>query len=231
MKVVSIFGIAGACRREEFLKMSTKDIEDTGDATGLRGTFPGHPRPFHLTFTDIHNNIYNIYTPMGALPDGTRTRADLAVVAERVLILPSTTLPRERSRTGSRTPTSGAGRDKFARRGAKDIKGGTDAILEVLDRFSVDIYDRIRCNRCWRTRGGRPKRLEDRPRVAPTVRCGGFRLPTLRVSGSHFATLLGRRHPPGSHQRAGPHTGLSLAEEPEYYSRIMIIIHFVNFTS
>jgi hypothetical protein len=44
---------------------------------------------FHLTFTDIHN----IYTPMGALPDGTRTRADLAVVAERVLILPSTTLP------------------------------------------------------------------------------------------------------------------------------------------
>jgi hypothetical protein len=61
-----------------------------GDATGLRGTFPGHPRPFHLTFTDIHNNIY---TPMGALPDGTRTRADLAVVAERVLILPSNTLP------------------------------------------------------------------------------------------------------------------------------------------
>jgi hypothetical protein len=43
-----------------------------GDATGLRGTFPGHPRPFHLTFTDIHNNIY---TPMGAFPDGTRTRA------------------------------------------------------------------------------------------------------------------------------------------------------------
>jgi hypothetical protein len=65
-------------------------ILSSGDATGLRGTFPGHPRPFHLTFTDIHNNIY---TPMGALPDGTRTRADLAVVAERVLILPSTTLP------------------------------------------------------------------------------------------------------------------------------------------
>jgi hypothetical protein len=42
-----------------------------GDATGLRGTFPSHPRPFHLTFTDIHNNIY---TPMGAFPDGTRTR-------------------------------------------------------------------------------------------------------------------------------------------------------------
>jgi hypothetical protein len=72
-----------------------------GDATGLRGTFPGHPRPFHLTFTDIHN----IYTPMGTLPDGTRTRADLAVVAERVLILPSTTLPSDRH-----THTSMAGR-------------------------------------------------------------------------------------------------------------------------
>jgi hypothetical protein len=34
----------------------------SGGATGLRGTFPGHPRPFHLTFTDIHNT----YTPMGA---------------------------------------------------------------------------------------------------------------------------------------------------------------------
>jgi hypothetical protein len=75
-----------------------------GDATGLRGTFPGHPRPFHLTFTDIHNNIY---TPMGTLPDGTRTRADLAVVAERVLILPSTTLP---SAPDRHTHTSMAGR-------------------------------------------------------------------------------------------------------------------------
>jgi hypothetical protein len=35
---------------------------------------------------------------------------------------------RERSRTGSRTPTSGTGRDEFAREGAKGIKGGTDAI-------------------------------------------------------------------------------------------------------
>jgi hypothetical protein len=75
-----------------------------GDATGLRGTFPGHPHPFHLTFTDIHNNIY---TPMGTLPDGTRTRADLAVVAERVLILPSTTLP---SAPDRHTHTSMAGR-------------------------------------------------------------------------------------------------------------------------
>jgi hypothetical protein len=65
----------------------------SGGATGLRGGFPDHPRPFHLTFTDIHNNIY---TPMGALPDGTRTRADLAVVVERVLILPSTTLRQPR---------------------------------------------------------------------------------------------------------------------------------------
>jgi hypothetical protein len=45
------------------------------------------------------------------------------------------------------------------------------------------------CNRCWRTRGGRPKRLGNRSRGAPTVRCGGFRLPsrgssTLPVSGS-----------------------------------------------
>jgi hypothetical protein len=31
--------------------------------------------------------------PWAPFPDGTRTRADLAVVAERVLILPSTTLP------------------------------------------------------------------------------------------------------------------------------------------
>ncbi|KAH0819157.1 hypothetical protein GEV33_003633 [Tenebrio molitor] len=31
----------------------------------------------------------------------------------------------------------------------------------------------------------------------------------------NFTTLLGRRHPPGPLRRAGPHTGLSLAEEPE----------------
>jgi hypothetical protein len=42
-----------------------------------------------------HSQTYTttfIY-PWAPLPDGTRTRADLAVVAERVLILPSTTLP------------------------------------------------------------------------------------------------------------------------------------------
>jgi hypothetical protein len=66
-----------------FIFLVPLPILPSGDATGLRDTFPGHPRPFHLlTFTDIHNNIY---TPMGALPDGTRTRADLPVVAERVL--------------------------------------------------------------------------------------------------------------------------------------------------
>jgi hypothetical protein len=45
---------------------------------------------------------------MGTLPDGTRTRADLAVVAERVLILPSTTLP---SAPDRHTHTSMAGRE------------------------------------------------------------------------------------------------------------------------
>jgi hypothetical protein len=87
------YGFYGTFRSAVFsihFPCSFAPILSSGDATGLRGTFPGHPRPFHLTFTNIHNNIY---TPMSALPDGTRTRADLAVVAERVLILPSTTLP------------------------------------------------------------------------------------------------------------------------------------------
>ncbi|KAH0813619.1 hypothetical protein GEV33_009172 [Tenebrio molitor] len=48
---------------DQFSSSLPIDSEQSGDATGLRGTFPGHPRPFHLTFTDIHNNIY---TPMGA---------------------------------------------------------------------------------------------------------------------------------------------------------------------
>jgi hypothetical protein len=90
----------------------------------------------------------------------------------------------------------------------------------VHDRIRVCMFALKGCNRCWRTRGGRPKRLENRRGGAPTVRCGGSMLlprgsTTLRVSGSHFATLLGRRHPPGSHQRAGPHTGQSLAEDAE----------------
>ncbi|KAH0820456.1 hypothetical protein GEV33_002335 [Tenebrio molitor] len=35
------------------------------------------------------------------------------------------------------------------------------------------------------------------------------------ASADNFTTLLGRRHPPGPLRRAGPHTGLPLAEEPE----------------
>ncbi|KAH0813601.1 hypothetical protein GEV33_009190 [Tenebrio molitor] len=35
------------------------------------------------------------------------------------------------------------------------------------------------------------------------------------ASADNFTTLLDRRHPPGPLRRAGPHTGLSLAEEPE----------------
>ncbi|KAH0815800.1 hypothetical protein GEV33_006991 [Tenebrio molitor] len=35
------------------------------------------------------------------------------------------------------------------------------------------------------------------------------------ASADNFSTLLDRRHPPGPLRRAGPHTGLSLAEEPE----------------
>jgi hypothetical protein len=41
-----------------------------------------------------HSQTYTILIhPWAPFLDGTRTRADLAVVAERVLILPSTTLP------------------------------------------------------------------------------------------------------------------------------------------
>jgi hypothetical protein len=72
------YGFYGTLRSAVFPINFSLFLLPIGDATGLRGTFPGHPRPFHLTFTDIHNNIY---TPMGTLPDGTRTRADLAVVA------------------------------------------------------------------------------------------------------------------------------------------------------
>jgi hypothetical protein len=59
-----------------------------------RGSGPLSPAT-HAHSTS-HSQAYttnNIYTPMGALPDGIRTRADLAVVVERVLILPSATLP------------------------------------------------------------------------------------------------------------------------------------------
>ncbi|KAH0809538.1 hypothetical protein GEV33_013254 [Tenebrio molitor] len=57
---------------------------------------------------------------------------------QTLLCLYKTYKVREHSRTGSRKPTSGTGRDEFARVGAKGIKGGTDAILEALgSRFSV----------------------------------------------------------------------------------------------
>jgi hypothetical protein len=46
-----------------------------------------------------HSQTYTtLIHPWAPFPDGTRTRADLAVVAERVLILPSATLPSARTR-------------------------------------------------------------------------------------------------------------------------------------
>jgi hypothetical protein len=52
---------------------------------------------------------------------------------------------------GSRTFQNGLSDPDFrcrprqiCERSGKDVKGGTDAILEVLDKCSVDIYDRIR---------------------------------------------------------------------------------------
>ncbi|KAH0820256.1 hypothetical protein GEV33_002535 [Tenebrio molitor] len=76
------------------------------------------------------------------------------------------------------------------------------------------------CNRCWRTRGGRPIRLGNRPRRIPTetsrrIKASFTRVIDPTLQRINFTTLLGRRHPPGPHRRAGPHTGLSLAEEPE----------------
>jgi hypothetical protein len=44
-----------------------------------------------------------------------------------------------------------------------------------------------------------------------------------------LATLLGRRHPQGSHQRTGPHTGLSLAEKPESRSNSYLARSFSVF--
>ncbi|KAJ3619705.1 hypothetical protein MTP99_005364 [Tenebrio molitor] len=74
--------------------------------------------------------------------------------------------------------------------------------------------------RCWRTRGGGPNRLGYRPRGIPTetsrrITASFTRVIDPTLQRINFTTLLGRRHPQGSHQRTGPHTGLSLAEEPE----------------
>jgi hypothetical protein len=60
-----------------------------GGATGLRGTFPGHPRPFHLTFTDIHNT----YTPMGAFSRRDSNPCWPRGGGRKSVALPSTTLP------------------------------------------------------------------------------------------------------------------------------------------
>jgi hypothetical protein len=76
------------------------------------------------------------------------------------------------------------------------------------------------CSRCWRTRGEGPNRLGNRPRGIPTetsrrIKASFTRVIDPTLQRIHFTTLLGRRHPQGSHQRTGPHTGLSPAEEPE----------------
>jgi hypothetical protein len=126
----------------------------------------------------------------------------------------------------------------------------------VLDRFSkgsrlVEVrgYDRSVCeccvqrgrlggvlvyNRCWRTRGGRPIRLGNRPRRIPTetsrrIKASFTRVIDPTLQRINFTTLLGRRHPPGPHRRAGPHTGLSLAEEPETRSNSYLARSFSVF--
>jgi hypothetical protein len=90
------------------------------------------------------------------------------------------------------------------------------------------------CNRCWRTRGGGPNRLGNRPRGIPTetsrrIKASFTRVIDPTLQRINFTTLLGRRHPQGSHQRAGPHTGLSLAEEPESRSNSYLARSFSVF--
>jgi hypothetical protein len=90
------------------------------------------------------------------------------------------------------------------------------------------------CNRCWRTRGGRPIRLGNRPRRIPTetsrrIKASFTRVIDPTLQRINFTTLLGRRHPPGPHRRAGPHTGLSLAEEPESRSNSYLARSFSVF--
>jgi hypothetical protein len=57
------------------------------------------------------------------------------------------------------------------------------------------------CNRCWRTRGGRPIRLGNRPRRIPTetsrrIKASFTRVIDPTLQRINFTTLLGRRHPP-----------------------------------
>jgi hypothetical protein len=90
------------------------------------------------------------------------------------------------------------------------------------------------CNRCWRTRGGGPNRLGNRPRGIPTDTSRRRKASFTRVIDPtlqriNFTALLGRRHPQGSHQRTGPHTGLSPAEEPESRSNSYLARSFSVF--
>jgi hypothetical protein len=57
------------------------------------------------------------------------------------------------------------------------------------------------CNRSWRTRGGRPNRLENHLRRIPTETPRRIKASFTRVNDpthkrSNFVTLLDRRHPP-----------------------------------
>jgi hypothetical protein len=90
------------------------------------------------------------------------------------------------------------------------------------------------CNRCWQTRGGGPNRLVNCPRGIPTETSRRRKASFTRVIDPTlqriiFTTLLGRRHPQGSHQRTGPHTGLSPAEEPESRSNSYLARSFSVF--
>ncbi|KAH0814823.1 hypothetical protein GEV33_007968 [Tenebrio molitor] len=106
---------------------------------------------------------------------------------------------------------------------------------QVLDGFSTSSGQRLRPIRvCWRTRGGRPIRLGDRPGRIPTetsrrIKASFTRVIDPTLQRINFTTLLGRRHPPGPHRRAGPHTGLSLAEEPESRSNSYLARSFSVF--
>jgi hypothetical protein len=105
---------------------------------------------------------------------------------------------------GSRTPTSGTGRDEFAREGAKGIKGGTDATFRGFTTVAPSVcvfVQKWQIRRCFPSAtgvGGPVKEVRvgwrRRPEGTPTIRCGGSRLPTrgsttLRFGGSDIATL------------------------------------------
>ncbi|KAH0818647.1 hypothetical protein GEV33_004144 [Tenebrio molitor] len=109
----------------------------------------------------------------------------------------------------------------FGERRVERYKGGTDAMLEVLDRFSTSAGERLRPIRVsWRTRGRRPNRLDNHLRRIPTETPRRIKASFTRVNDpthkrSNFVTLLDQRHPQGPLRRAGPHSGPPLAEKPE----------------